>query len=132
MLKSLSFGLQPIIKLAKPVTLSENRNYFPSIDILRGFAALSVVVYHVIEHFKWIDFPTQGPLVWFRIGWMGVDLFFCYIGFRYWTVCIIRNRSAWHFGFPLSLHATKNCSHRTATLLDLPDFHDSCDAANFV
>ena len=81
MLKSLFFELQPIIKFAKPVTLSENRNYFPSIDILRGFAALSVVVYHVIEHFKWIDFPTQGPLVWFRIGWMGVDLFFVISGF---------------------------------------------------
>lgn len=25
--------------------------HFDSIDILRGFAAISVVVYHVIEHF---------------------------------------------------------------------------------
>lgn len=55
--------------------------YFPSIDILRGFAALSVVVYHVIEHFDWKTYPAEGFLVWFRIGWMGVDLFFVISGF---------------------------------------------------
>lgn len=57
------------------------RNYFPSIDILRGFAAISVVVYHVIEHYNWTSFPQEGWLVWFRIGWMGVDLFFVISGF---------------------------------------------------
>lgn len=55
--------------------------YFPSLDILRGFAALSVVVYHVIELFDWKAFPTQGGWLWFRIGWMGVDLFFVISGF---------------------------------------------------
>ena len=55
--------------------------YFESVDILRGFAALSVVVYHVIEHYKWTAFPISGPLVWFRVGWMGVDLFFVISGF---------------------------------------------------
>ena len=54
---------------------------FPLIDILRGFAALSVVVYHVIAHFNWNGFPRSGPLVWFRIGGMGVDLFFVISGF---------------------------------------------------
>src|ERR1700749_259322 len=54
---------------------------FPLIDVLRGFAALGVVVYHVIAHFNWTEFPTSGPLVWFRIGWMGVDLFFVISGF---------------------------------------------------
>lgn len=54
--------------------------YFDSIDILRGFAALSVVVYHIIEHFDWKSFPTEGPLVWFRAGWIGVDLFFVISG----------------------------------------------------
>lgn len=59
-----------------------NRTFsFPLIDILRGFAALSVVVYHVIEHFQWATFPIEGPLLWFRIGWMGVDLFFVISGF---------------------------------------------------
>lgn len=60
---------------------SRNSAYFPSIDILRGFAAISVVVYHVIEHFSWKNFPIDGWLVWFRIGWMGVDLFFVISGF---------------------------------------------------
>jgi len=54
---------------------------FPMIDVLRGFAAISVVIYHTIEHFGWKEFPTQGGLVWFRIGWMGVDLFFVISGF---------------------------------------------------
>ncbi len=57
------------------------KNYFESIDILRGFAALSVLVYHVIEHFNWQSFPATGVFVWFRIGWMGVDLFFVISGF---------------------------------------------------
>ncbi|ACB96418.1 acyltransferase family protein [Beijerinckia indica] len=54
---------------------------FPLIDVLRAFAALSVVVYHVIAHFNWTEFPISGPLVWFRTGWMGVDLFFVISGF---------------------------------------------------
>ena len=54
---------------------------FPMVDVLRGFAALSVVVYHVIEHLKWTSFPADGLLVWFRVGWMGVDLFFVVSGF---------------------------------------------------
>ena len=60
---------------------SRNNIYFPSIDILRGFAAISVLVYHLIEHFAWKSFPIDGWLVWFRIGWMGVDLFFVISGF---------------------------------------------------
>lgn len=55
--------------------------YFPSIDILRGFAAVSIVVYHVIEHYGWASFPKTGLLSWFRIGWMSVDLFFVISGF---------------------------------------------------
>jgi peptidoglycan/LPS O-acetylase OafA/YrhL len=55
--------------------------YFDTIDVLRGFAALSVVIYHLIEHLKWQAFPVSGPLVWFRLGWMGVDLFFVISGF---------------------------------------------------
>lgn len=55
--------------------------YFSTIDVLRGFAALSVVVYHVIEIMEWKSFPITGPMLWFRIGWMGVDLFFVISGF---------------------------------------------------
>ncbi len=42
---------------------------------------LSVVVYRLIEHFKGDSFPIDGVRVWFRIGWMGVDLFFVISGF---------------------------------------------------
>ena len=55
--------------------------YFPSINILRGFAAISVVIYHVIFYWNWQAFPENGPLSWFRIGWLGVDLFFVISGF---------------------------------------------------
>jgi peptidoglycan/LPS O-acetylase OafA/YrhL len=60
---------------------TKSNKYFPAVDILRGFAAVSVVVYHVIELFGWTSFPISGPLIWFRIGWMGVDLFFVISGF---------------------------------------------------
>jgi peptidoglycan/LPS O-acetylase OafA/YrhL len=55
--------------------------YFSNINLLRAFAALSVLVYHVIEHLHWETFPVEGGLLWFRIGWMGVDIFFVISGF---------------------------------------------------
>lgn len=58
----------------------QKKLYFENIDLLRGFAAFSVLVYHVIELSAWKDFPISGPLVWFRLGWMGVDLFFVISG----------------------------------------------------
>jgi len=69
------------LEKAHPAPGSITTTFFESIDILRGFAALSVVVYHVIEHFQWRGFPSIGPLAWFRVGWMGVDLFFVISGF---------------------------------------------------
>jgi len=54
---------------------------FENINLLRAFAALSVVVYHVIEQSGWTTWPQSGPLVAFRIGWYGVDLFFVISGF---------------------------------------------------
>jgi len=54
---------------------------FPFIDALRAAAALMVVVYHVIENSAWKEFPIQGPWLTFRIGWVGVDLFFVISGF---------------------------------------------------
>jgi peptidoglycan/LPS O-acetylase OafA/YrhL len=54
---------------------------FPLIDALRGFAAIGVVIYHVVELFKWPGFPTGGPASWLHYGWMGVDLFFVISGF---------------------------------------------------
>jgi peptidoglycan/LPS O-acetylase OafA/YrhL len=57
------------------------RLVFPLIDLARGFAALTVLVYHLIAHWDWTGFPTSGPLAWFRGGWMAVDLFFVISGF---------------------------------------------------
>jgi peptidoglycan/LPS O-acetylase OafA/YrhL len=57
------------------------RLFFPAIDGLRAFAALSVLVYHVIAMWKWESFPKQWPMVWFYAGGLGVDLFFVISGF---------------------------------------------------
>jgi peptidoglycan/LPS O-acetylase OafA/YrhL len=54
---------------------------FENINLLRAFAAIAVVVYHVIEYGQWTAFPREGPLLVFRIGWIGVDLFFVISGF---------------------------------------------------
>lgn len=61
--------------------MQKKSRHFDTIDILRGFAAISVVVYHVIELFQWNSFPASWPWLWFRVGWMGVDLFFVISGF---------------------------------------------------
>lgn len=55
--------------------------YFDNINLLRAFAALSVLVYHIIELYPWKDFPAEGLLLWFRVGGFGVDLFFLISGF---------------------------------------------------
>lgn len=55
--------------------------YFPLIDVLRGFAAIVVLWYHVIELGKWEQFPLEGAALLPRIGWIGVDLFFVISGF---------------------------------------------------
>lgn len=60
---------------------ASSMNRVPNLDKLRGFAALSVVLYHVIELTHWKDYPIDGIYYWGRIGWMGVDLFFVISGF---------------------------------------------------
>lgn len=54
---------------------------YPMIDVLRGAAALSVVVYHVIEMGQWTSFPTDHGRMVFRFGWVGVNLFLVISGF---------------------------------------------------
>jgi peptidoglycan/LPS O-acetylase OafA/YrhL len=54
---------------------------FPGLDLLRGFAAVSVVVYHAIELFSWSSFPRDNPVaLWFRAGGLSVDLFYVISG----------------------------------------------------
>lgn len=63
----------------------------PGIELLRGFAALSVLVLHVVLIGQWDRFPTQGPLAWFRVGWLGVDIFFVISGLVV-TLSVLRER----------------------------------------
>ena len=55
--------------------------YFPNVNFLRAAAALLVLVYHVVELGPWPAFPTDGVFLLFRVGWVGVDLFFVISGF---------------------------------------------------
>jgi peptidoglycan/LPS O-acetylase OafA/YrhL len=64
-----------------PEIIGMNRIYFPNINFLRALAAILVLVYHVIELTEWKSFPVKGPLLSFRLGWLGVDLFFVISGF---------------------------------------------------
>lgn len=54
---------------------------FPAIDLLRGVAASSVLLFHVIVLSEWDSFPHHGVLGLFRNGWVGVDLFLVISGF---------------------------------------------------
>ena len=54
---------------------------YPLIDVLRGAAALSVVVFHVIEVGQWTAFPVDYGRMAFRFGWVGVNLFLVISGF---------------------------------------------------
>jgi peptidoglycan/LPS O-acetylase OafA/YrhL len=95
---------------------------FPLIDILRGFAALSVVVFHVIAHFDWTTFPIEGPLLWFRVGSMGVDLFFVISGFVIALSAFARLTQGDYRTFAHSF-ARANCTHRAAVLSHMPGLY---------
>lgn len=53
--------------------------YFAWLDPLRGFAALSVLAAHLVM-LAALPIPTWYPVAWFRIGFLGVDLFFAISG----------------------------------------------------
>jgi peptidoglycan/LPS O-acetylase OafA/YrhL len=52
---------------------------FAWLDPLRGFAALSVLAYHLVA-LAALPIPTWYPVAWLRIGMLGVDLFFAISG----------------------------------------------------
>ena len=60
---------------------SDSKLHFENIDILRGFAAIIVMLYHVVVLGNFITFPHWGPFQIIRNGWMGVILFFVISGF---------------------------------------------------
>ncbi|MEZ5642604.1 MAG: acyltransferase family protein [Burkholderiaceae bacterium] len=70
------------------------RGFFPFVDVLRAAAVVMVLVYHLIELFKWANFPTSGLLLGFRAGWVGVELFFVISGFVI-TLSCARNIEAY-------------------------------------
>jgi peptidoglycan/LPS O-acetylase OafA/YrhL len=53
--------------------------HFAWLDPLRGFAALSVLAAHLVM-LAALPIPTWYPVAWFRIGFLGVDLFFAISG----------------------------------------------------
>lgn len=67
---------------------------FDNVNLLRAAAAVAVVVYHVIEHGRWLTFPAQGPWSAFRLGWLGVDLFFVVSGFVIAYSAIVLHRAS--------------------------------------
>jgi exopolysaccharide production protein ExoZ len=60
--------------------MNTNRIRLSSIQMLRGFAALAVLLLHISNH---IDFYFKKQFVWgaFAGGWSGVDIFFVLSGF---------------------------------------------------
>ena len=62
--------------------MSQNQTQrFPLVDLLRGFAALLVVFYHVLVHRPWPNFDITGIGKLPMMGWVGVDLFLVISGF---------------------------------------------------
>jgi len=83
---------RPAIKSAAP---SAHANRFTRIDVLRGTAALTIVIYHLVGarigwHFPWredglANLSSSGwnilPLTLISLGWSSVPLFFALSGF---------------------------------------------------
>ena len=62
------------------------RQYYPTLDILRGLAISIVVFYH---NFRTVSF--------FRFGWMGVDLFFVLSGFLITDILLKTRETRFYF-----------------------------------
>lgn len=64
---------------------------YPALDLIRAFSALSILIFHVIVLARWDTFPDDGPLLWFRVSFLRVDLFFVVSGFVI-TLAALRER----------------------------------------
>jgi peptidoglycan/LPS O-acetylase OafA/YrhL len=60
---------------------SAQRRDYPALDLVRAFSALSILIFHVIVLSRWTSFPDTGPLAWFHVSFLRVDLFFVVSGF---------------------------------------------------
>lgn len=65
------------------MTSAGEKIYYPGLDALRGIAILSVLLYHYFS--------------FFRVGWMGVDLFFVLSGFLITNILIRAKKSNHYF-----------------------------------
>jgi peptidoglycan/LPS O-acetylase OafA/YrhL len=88
---------QTYLAAAGPATAAPRvpRLYFPYIDMARAAAVTLVLVYHLIVKLDWKSFPSTWGFNIFRIGWMGVDLFFVISGF---VISLSLIRTAENFG----------------------------------
>lgn len=66
-------GLDQTSMIAAP------RAFYPWVDPLRAFAAMSVVLAH-LAGMSGLAIPVAWPLGWFRLGFLGVDIFFAISG----------------------------------------------------
>ena len=66
---------------AVPMAAPPGSQRYPALDLIRAFSALSILVFHVIVLARWDTFPDDGPLLWFRVSFLRVDLFFVVSGF---------------------------------------------------
>ena len=56
------------------------RRFFPGVDGLRVFAALSVLMFHATGADGFAEVPSAWPFSWIRGGWVGLDIFFVVSG----------------------------------------------------
>lgn len=67
------------MNLGSDPRLPATDDYYPWLDPLRFFAALSVVAFH-LRDLAHLSLPQELPGVWFAAGFLGVDLFFAISG----------------------------------------------------
>ena len=79
-----------------PPIQTNQRVYYPALDVLRGLAICFVVFYH---NFHTVSF--------FRFGWMGVDLFFVLSGYLITDLLLESRENKFYFRNFLVLEAVR-------------------------